>query len=217
MRQSVFFDLDGTLTDPKLGITRCIAFAMEALGEVPPPADDLGWCIGPPLRASLATLVGESRADRALALYRERFADIGLFENEPYAGVHQMLDRVRDSGARLFVASSKPLVFVRRITERFELSDYFEEQFGAELDGRLTDKAELLAHALQSTSASADNSVMVGDRRHDVIGAQANGLPCIGAVYGYGGDDELKNAGAVSFARDVSELAPLIAAVLSSR
>lgn len=217
MGYSVFFDLDGTLTDPQLGIVRCIAYAMEALGETPPPAEELHWCIGPPLRASLASLVGDARADEALALYRERFADVGLFENEPYSGVHEVLEELARDGRMLFVASSKPLVYVRRITERFELAGFFQQQFGAELDGRLTDKSELLAHALSITGASSGRSVMVGDRRHDVIGAIANGLPCIGAAYGYGGEDELRSSGAVSLARLVSDLPPLVDAVRKTR
>lgn len=217
MQATVFFDLDGTLTDPKLGITGCIAFAMESLGETPPPADELGWCIGPPLRSSLATLVGEPRADEALRLYRERLSTVGLFENEPYEGVADVLAVVRKGGRRLFVASSKPLVFVRRITERFGLDVFFDDQFGAELDGRMTDKSELLAHALKVTGASVDSSVMVGDRHHDVIGAATNGLACVGAVYGYGGEVELQEAGAVSLAKSVADLPALIDAELERR
>lgn len=210
MRSAVFFDLDGTLTDPFLGITRCIAFAMESMGDVPPQPAELGWCIGPPLRDSLAILVGDARADQALTLYRERFAEIGLFENTPYDGIVDVLTEVEESGSRLFVASSKPLVFVRQITERFGLSRFFEDQFGAELDGRLTDKGQLLAHALEHTGAAVEASVMVGDRRHDVIGAKANGMPCIGAAYGYGGATELEQAGAVSLAHRAAELPKLI-------
>ncbi len=210
MRPSVFFDLDGTLTDPAVGITRSIRFALDALGVAPPPDDDLFWCIGPPLRGGLARLVGERDSDRALALYRERFAETGLYENRLYEGVPEMLDVLRDGGATLYVASSKPQVFVARILEHFGIADRFDACFGAELDGRLGDKTELLGHALAVTGTLAASATMVGDRRHDIIGARNNALRAVGVRYGFGSATELNEAGAHHTVGSPAELPPLL-------
>ena len=199
-RPTIFFDLDGTLTDPKPGITRCVQHALEQLGEPVPPADDLTWCIGPPLQDSFATLVGAGQAAEALRFYRERFSEIGLFENALYPGVTDCLTTLTRSGGRLCLASSKPLVYVERILEHFGLTRFFDGVFGSELDGTRTDKRELLAYALQQTGSEAARSVMVGDREHDIIGANHNGMGSIAVLYGYGSRDELERAGAGSFA-----------------
>lgn len=194
---TIFFDLDGTLTDPKDGITRCIQYALETMGVPAPATKDLLWCIGPPLRASLAQLLGaEDRADEALALYRERFTEIGLYENTLYDGVPQMLEDLRQGGKRLYVATSKPRVYAVRIVRHFGLDGAFEAVFGSELDGTRVDKTELLAFALHSAGAAADRSAMIGDREHDMIGACNNGLLGIGVLYGYGTGAALRAAGA---------------------
>src|SRR5882762_6922364 len=144
---NIFFDLDGTLTDPKPGITGSIEYALQKLDLPVPSQDELSWCIGPPLRASFATLLGgESLADRAVALYRERFADTGLYENSVYPDIEHVLAALRQSPRRLFVATSKPHVFAERIIDHFGLSGYFEHVFGSELDGTRANKAELLAY-----------------------------------------------------------------------
>ena len=198
-RETVFFDLDGTLTDPKRGITRCIQHALEQLGEPAPVADDLTWCIGPPLQQSFATLVGSERAERALALYRERFSEVGLYENAVYPGVVECLTSLVQSGHRLCVASSKPRVYVERIIAHFELAEFFDWIFGSELDGTRTDKTDLLRYALGETSFDPANCTMVGDRKHDIIGALNNGIAPIAVLYGYGSRDELETAGADRF------------------
>jgi phosphoglycolate phosphatase len=194
---SAFFDLDGTLTDPKPGITRCIQYALERLGFPVPAEDDLIWCIGPPLHASMKKFVGtDELAHRAVELYRERFRDVGLYENEVYAGIEETLAKVAGGGRRLFVATSKPRVYADRIVEHFGLGRHFEHIFGSELDGTRTDKADLLAYALTEARVDPARAIMIGDRSHDVVGARKNGMKAIGVLYGYGSLAELTDAGA---------------------
>ncbi len=194
---SAFFDLDGTLTDPKPGITRCIQYALERLGFPVPAEDDLVWCIGPPLHASMKKFVGtDELAHRAVELYRERFRDVGLYENEVYAGIEETLAKVAAGGRRLFVATSKPKVYADRIVEHFGLGRHFEHIFGSELDGTRTDKADLLAYALTEANVDPARAIMIGDRSHDVVGARKNGMKAIGVLYGYGSLAELMDAGA---------------------
>jgi phosphoglycolate phosphatase len=195
---TIFFDLDGTLTDPKLGITRSIQYALQRLDHPTiPTADELTWCIGPPLRTSFVQLLGgEHAADRAVALYRERFSDIGLYENGVYDGIDEVLTSLGASGHRLFVATSKAHVFADRIIDHFGLRRHFEGVFGAELDGTRVDKSDLLGYALKQASADPARTLMIGDRSHDMIGAKNNGINGIGVLYGYGSRDELLQAGA---------------------
>ncbi len=196
-RTTIFFDLDGTLTDPKPGITGSIQYALRKLDRPVPTQDELTWCIGPPLRASFAMLLGgEDLADRAVALYRERFGDVGLFENSVYPDIERVLATLRQEPRRLFVATSKPHVYARRIIEHFGLTSYFEHVFGSELDGTRVNKADLLAYAIGQTGIDPAQAVMIGDRSHDVIGAKTNGMRAIGVLYGYGSRDELAEAGA---------------------
>jgi phosphoglycolate phosphatase len=194
---TIYFDLDGTLTDPKLGITRSIQYALRKLDRRAPPKDELMWCIGPPLRASLKKLLGaDDLAGKALSLYRERFADIGIFENEIYPGIEDTLSVLAKSDRRLFVATSKPTIYAERIIDYFKLTVYFERVFGSELDGRRSDKTELLNYALQTTGVDPLQATMIGDRSHDMIGARNNGMTAVGVLYGYGSKEELVAAGA---------------------
>lgn len=194
---TIFFDLDGTLTDPKPGITRSIRYALQKLDHpVIPTEDELTWCIGPPLRSSFVKLLGEDSADRAVSLYRERFSDIGLYENRVYDGIGEILTTLGQSGHRLFVATSKAHVFADRIIDHFGLRPYFGRVFGAELDGTRVDKSHLLQYALQETATDPADALMIGDRSHDMIGAGNNGIRGIGVLYGYGSRDELIGAGA---------------------
>ncbi|MEM1199597.1 MAG: HAD family hydrolase [Pseudomonadota bacterium] len=193
---AICFDLDGTLTDPKEGIIGCIRYALERLGAPQPDSDEeLTWCIGPPLLGSFEQLVGD-KAPEALALYRERFGDVGLFENAVYPGIRNVLEALKGEDRRLFVATSKPTVYATRILEHFELNGFFEHIYGSELDGTRADKTELLAWVLSRSELDASATVMIGDRRHDVIGARNNGLDAIGVLYGYGSSEELSEAGA---------------------
>src|ERR1700722_19006456 len=193
----IYFDLDGTLTNPKPGITRSIQYALRKLDCEAPSEDDLTWCIGPPLHASLKKLLGtDALADQALSLYRERFAEIGLFENEIYPGIEDTLSVLAEQGRRLFVATSKPVIYADRIIDHFKLRAYFECVFGSELDGARSDKTELLAYALKVAHVDPVRSIMIGDRSHDMIGARNNGMTAVGVLYGYGSKEELLTAGA---------------------
>lgn len=205
--RTVFFDLDGTLTDPKPGIVRSIQHALASLNRPVPEERELLWCIGPPLRASFVELLGgEADADLAVAFYRERFGDIGLYENQVYPGISSLLEELQAAGWTLQVATSKPHVYARQIIEHFGLSPFFTEVFGSELSGERTDKADLLAHALKQSGTTAAGSVMIGDRSHDMIGAASNGLAGIGVLYGYGSREELARAGARTIVKRVDEL-----------
>ena len=195
--RTIYFDLDGTLTDPKPGITGSIQYALKKLGKSVPSQDELTWCIGPPLHASLKALTGtDALADQALLLYRERFSEVGLFENAPYPGIHDTLAAIAASGARIFVATSKPAVYASRIVDHFGLKPYFERVFGSELDGTRVDKRDLLRYALAEAEVDPRQAIMIGDRSHDVVGARTNGMTAIGVLYGYGSEAELRDAGA---------------------
>jgi phosphoglycolate phosphatase len=195
---AIYFDLDGTLTDPKPGITRSIQYALQKLDHpTMPTEDELTWCIGPPLRASFVRLLGaETSADLAVSYYRERFSDVGLYENSVYDGIGEVLTKLCASGHRLFVATSKPHVFAERIIDHFGLRDHFERVFGSELDGTRVDKSHLLEYALKQASVDPARTLMIGDRSHDMVGAKNNGMKGIGVLYGYGTRDELLDAGA---------------------
>jgi len=214
---TLFFDLDGTLTDPKPGITGSIQYALRKLGRPVPSQDELVWCIGPPLRASFATLLGDdSLADRGVELYRERFGDVGLFENSVYPDIPQVLAALEQPSRRMFVATSKPHVFAKRIVEHFGLARHFEHVFGSELDGTRVHKSDLLAYALEETGVDPSQAIMIGDRSHDAIGAKANRIEAIGVTYGYGSREELSAAGASHLCASPRALLELIQGGLST-
>lgn len=210
-KSTLFFDLDGTLTDPQEGITGCIRFAMQQLQIEPPAQEQLTWCIGPPLRENFVALVGEALADAAVEFYRQRFSTIGLYENELYPEIPHVLHELCSRGHSLLVASSKPRVFVERILQYFDLDRYFNAIYGSELDGRLQDKSELLAVALAEQELRASDCVMIGDRHHDALGAANNGMDFIGVLYGFGAAEEFSANG---FRRWVERPLELIDAVL---
>ena len=196
---AVLFDLDGTLTDPRPGITGCIRYALDRLGRPCPSDDALATYIGPPLRRTFATLLDtEDRAcvEEALSLYRERYGTVGLFENEVYEGIPSMLDRIGAVTSRRFVATAKPMAFAARIVERFGLDRHFAGIYGPDLDGRLDDKADLIAHLLKAEGLVPATTVMIGDRANDVSAARANHLRSVGVLWGYGSAEELRDAGA---------------------
>jgi phosphoglycolate phosphatase len=211
--KAVLFDLDGTLTDPREGITRCIAFALERMGVEAPPLDELTFAIGPPLRASFARLLGrEDResVERAIALYRERFADVGLFENEPYDGIADTLERIRASGAAMIVCTSKPLVYARRIVEHFGLHVHFDAIHGCELDGTREDKRDLMEYLLPRHGIAPAEAAMIGDRGADMRAARHHGLAAIGALWGYGSAAELLEHGAQALCESPHALGALL-------
>lgn len=189
--KNILFDLDGTITNPFLGITNCIRYALDKLNASIPK--DLKWCIGPPLQDSFKRLLGTaSSAHQALAFYRERFASVGIFENEIYAGIPEMLSSLGRAGYRLYIATSKPHVYATQIIEHFELTRYFHKIYGAELDGTRSNKDELIRYILCSEGISNDDSVMVGDRMHDLIAGRKNNMRSIGIAWGYGELEELE-------------------------
>lgn len=191
----VLFDLDGTLTDPFVGITSSIQYALAKMGRLVPSADDLRWCIGPPLQDSFKTLLNtddEAVAWEGVAHYRERYSSVGLFENTVYDGIPAALQALQESGRKLSLATSKPLVQASRIVEHFGLSTYFDALHGSELDGARSRKGELIAYILSEHDWLAADAIMVGDREHDVLGAQANNVATIAVSYGYGSMDELR-------------------------
>lgn len=209
----ILFDLDGTLTDPKVGITGSVAYALESFGIHIENHDDLCCFIGPPLLDSFMEYYGmsEEDANRAIAKYRERFSVTGLFENEVYHGIPQLLRQLKDAGKTLIIATSKPAVFSQRILDHFDLSQYFTFLSGSELDGTRNDKAEVISYALEQCGITdLSQVIMIGDRKHDIIGAGKNGLPCIGVLYGYGDRAEHESAGADYIVETVDELKALL-------
>lgn len=213
MADHVYFDLDGTLTDPFEGITKCILYALDQLGFPHPSDKYLHSCIGPPLYDTFPEMVGEELTLKAVDLYRERFDELGWLENQIYAGIHDALAAVADTGCTLFVATSKPRIAAGRIVEHFELGQYFEKVYGCELDGTRANKADLLKFAIDENPAAVSRT-MIGDRKHDLIGAIANDIRPVGVSYGYGSHDELSAAGATAIADTPSELPGIIAAAI---
>ena len=196
---NVLFDLDGTLTDPFEGIAASICHAMKSLGHEPPSESELRRAIGPPLRQSLGKFLNTDDAVRtaeALRLYRECYSVTGLFENRVYPGVPEMLGSLKSAGLRLFVATSKPAPFARRIIDRFEMARYFDGVYGAGLDGALENKRDLLRFLLDSEGLDSTGTLMVGDRSHDIVGATANAVRAVGVTWGYGSREELQKSGA---------------------
>ncbi len=196
---NLLFDLDGTLTDPFEGITKCITHALVKLGRPAPPRESLRWCIGPPLKKSLAMLLAsddDQLAEKALAIYRDRFSSVGLFENEVYKDIPEVLGVLKETGHTLYVATSKPTVYAARIVNHFGSRGNFKDIYGSELDGTRTDKTSLISHILQKESLASPGTFVIGDRKHDIIAAKANGVFGLGVLWGYGTREELEASGA---------------------
>lgn len=210
------FDLDGTLTDPKQGICKCVQFALKGMGIVEEDLDKLEPFIGPPLTDSFMNFYGmtEEQAKTAVEIYRKRFSTIGLFENEIYEGIAVLLKELKEAGHCLAVASSKPTVFVKQILKHFEIYDYFDAIVGSELDGTRVKKEEVVEEALRQVYGDREpdkaHTYMIGDRKFDVEGAKAFELKSVGVTYGYGGDEELREAGADYVVASVEELKELL-------
>jgi phosphoglycolate phosphatase len=206
----VLFDLDGTLTESGPGIIGSVAYALDVIGA--PPLDDarLLQFIGPPLHDSFRDVAGLGDVDveYAMTAYRRYFQDRGMFENAVYPGIPALLEALVDAGRRLGIATSKPVPYAMPIVEYFGLREYFEAVCGPVLDGIGADKTSVVADALAGLRISAGaDVVLIGDRSHDVVGAHANGIPCVGVLWGYGSRDELMAAGADAIVADVEELA----------
>lgn len=207
--KNILLDLDGTLTDPKIGIHSCIRYAMEKMGQPLADDTDLDWTIGPPLKASFIQLLNSAEdalAEQALAFYRERFSTIGLYENELYPHVIETLKALVERGYNLYLATAKPQVFAIRILEHFELLDYFTKPYGSELTGERTNKGDLIHYILQQEQLVPEHCIMVGDREYDILGARRNGIETIAVTYGYGTDAEIAQAAPKLQIRQFAEL-----------
>lgn len=209
----ILMDLDGTVTDPVEGITRAVAYALEGMGI--PVADRRTLCpfIGPPLQDSFREFFGftDKQIAEAIERYRTYFSAKGIFENEVYAGMEEFLRKQTKRGRRIYLATSKPEPFARKILEHFQLSAYFTGIAGSSLDGKRTEKADVIRYLLD-TYPLIDRSaaVMIGDRKFDVEGAHHEGIPAIGVLYGYGSREELEKAGADFLALDLDDLDRLL-------
>lgn len=210
MSQVILFDLDGTLTESGEGIINCVQYALEKLGKKEEHPENLQCFIGPPLKEQFMKYAGlsEKEGEKAVVYYRERYTTTGIFENRLYPKIPELLELLKINNKILAVASSKPEVYVKQILEHFQIADYFTAIVGSELDGRRTEKAEVIEEALRRMhlEEERDKVLMVGDRSHDVQGAISCGLQCIGVAYGYGSREELEKAGAVYIADSVEDL-----------
>lgn len=191
-RKYILFDLDGTLTDPMMGITKSVRYALNYYGISVNDLNDLLPFIGPPLRDSFKEFYGfdANKANEAVIKYREYFATKGIFDNKVYKGIPECLQTLKDAGKILLIATSKPEKFAKQITEYFDLAKYFDFVGGSEFNGR-EKKADVINYVLTENQINVDDAIMVGDRKHDIIGAHDNDIPCVGVLYGYGSLDEL--------------------------
>ncbi|QQE65039.1 HAD family hydrolase [Leptolyngbya sp. BL0902] len=209
---NLLFDLDGTLTDPHTGIVACLQHALTVIDHPIPDTDALTALIGPPLRQGLSQLLQcppeSPLVDAAIAAYRERFAAVGLFENRLYDGIPTILDTLA-ARHRLFVVTSKPRIFAERIVTHFGLASYFQAVYGSELDGTRSDKGDLIAHALSQSRLAAADTVMIGDRQYDIIGALRHQVLPVGVLWGYGSRQELIQAGSHHLLQHPRELTTL--------
>lgn len=205
---SILFDLDGTLTDPKVGITKSVQYALRAFDIHVDDLNQLNLFIGPPLLESFKHYYAfnDTESKRAIELYREYFSAYGMLENEIYPGVATMLQQLREQGVRLFVATSKPTIYAIPILEHFQIASYFDHIVGSELDGTRSDKAEVIRHLLDNHHIDIASSVMIGDRKHDIIGARKNGMDSVAVGYGYGSKEELEESNPTLIVQTVDQL-----------
>ncbi len=210
-RDVLFFDLDGTLIDSAVGITRCVAYALEKMDQSVPGDAELRKWIGPALRTSFAPVFGDAvRVERAVELYRERFDQHGWQEHDVYAGIGEVVQGLHAAGHRLAVVTAKNEPHARRIVEHLPFGGCFEDVVGATEDGVRSHKPELIAEALQRLSLASGQCWMIGDRRMDIEGARHHGMRNVGVLWGFGGREELTAAGAGSLADTPAELARLV-------
>lgn len=209
----ILFDLDGTLTDPAVGITTSVAYALKKFGIEVSDITQLNHFIGPPLLDSFMECYGfdKEMAQTAIDYYRERFRVKGLYENVVYDGIPEMLRALKNSGKKLILATSKPEPFAKEILRHFGLEEYFDYAAGSNFDGTRTAKAEVIEYALEAAGVTDKSAaIMIGDRKHDIFGAEKTGLDSIGVLYGYGSREELEAAGATYIAETVEDLTKLI-------
>ena len=209
MYNTILFDLDGTLTDSGRGITNSVAYALTESGLEFKNREELQCFIGPPLIKMFMQFccVNEDKARDLVKKYREYYAVYGIFENDPYENITELLSRLHASGKKLILATSKPEHFAIKILEHFEMAKYFSLICGATMDEKRTEKDAVIEYALQSAGISdVSDVVMIGDREYDVIGAKKFGIDSIGVLYGYGSRQELEKAGATHIAETVNDI-----------
>ncbi len=212
----ILIDLDGTVHDPAPGIVGSVQYALRELGLPVPPAPDLHWVIGPPLRVVFPQIgVKADDVERAVQLYRVNYRGGAMYDAVVYEGIPAALDDLRGMGARLIMATSKPHPFAKPIMEKFGLAERFAAIHGAELDGTRDDKAELIRHIMETEGVDPARAVMVGDRKFDCLGASKNGIPTVGVLWGYGTAEELREHGAVQLAETPADLAGLVATIFA--
>ncbi len=213
MIKYILFDLDGTLTNPKEGITKSMQYALKYMGIEVEDLDSLCKHIGPPLKDGLKEFwnFNEEEASQAVAKYREEYSVTGIFQNEEYVGMRELLQRLTKAGKQLIVATSKPEVFAKKIMEHFNLAQYFIDICGSNMDYTRAKKGEVIQYALTKNHVTElDQVIMVGDRLHDMVGAKENGIESIGVLYGFGSRDELVQAGAGQIAETVKDLGEIL-------
>lgn len=210
MYKAILFDMDGTLTESGEGITKCVQYALQKFGIDEPDLKKLEVFVGPPLKEQFMKYadLSEDEAENAVVYYRERYETAGIYENRPYPGVEEMLKELLHKGYRLAVASSKPEYYVKKILDHFQLTAYFTEIVGSELNGDRTDKTEVIEEALKRLKLDRDReqAIMIGDKEHDVLGARKAGLDCIAVTYGYGTEQELLSACPLKTAETTEEI-----------
>lgn len=214
----VLLDLDGTLINSQPGILASCLAALRALGHEPDENLDIKRAIGPPLEDMLQGLLrpyGDDRVGEAVVAYRQHYGESGLFESEPYPGVGSSLKQMQQAGLQIYLATSKREIFARRILEHLELAAYFAGVYGSVPSGALDHKPELLAHVLSQRNLTPALGVMVGDRRHDIIGAHAVGMRGLGVLWGYGSREELETAGADQLVKSTADLARTVLSMVS--
>lgn len=208
----ILFDLDGTLTDPFLGITRSVAYSLKSFGIEVDDLETLKPFIGPPLDVSFREYyhMDEAQSWKAVEKYREYFSKKGLFENKVYEGMEDFLQSLLNMDMKLYVCTSKPEVFAKEILDYFSLTPYFTGVYGATLDGSLKNKGDVIAHCIKQEQLNIQDCMMVGDRQHDIVGAHQNQIPCIGVLYGYGSLEEFQEYHCDYIAKDLIELKKII-------
>lgn len=204
---NILFDLDGTLTDPKEGIINSVKFALSKMGVNESEVGDLMKFIGPPLHVSFRDFCGFSgeAVEDGVRYFRKYYAEIGINENEIFPGVAELLEELQKAGANMFIATSKPTVFAEKVLDQFGIDKYFQCVLGSNLNGTESGKTEIISHLIEKFKLEKDKTVMIGDRFYDIIGAKENGIDSIGVTFGYGGETELKEAGATYICKSVKE------------
>lgn len=206
--KNILFDLDGTLTDPKVGITKSVQYALSKFGIFVEDLNALDPFIGPPLEASFMEYyqLNETQAKQAIAYYREYFSVTGIYENAIYPGIKELLQTLKKKERRLIVATSKPTIFAEEVLKYFKIDGYFDGVYGSNLDGSMVEKTEIIHDIVENVLPKDESIVMIGDRKYDIIGAHNNGIDTIAAGYGYGSEDELKICEPTYFVHSVEEL-----------